>query len=325
MATIKDVSKETGLSVGTVSRILNNRGYISEASRKKVNDAMTKLNYQPNELARSLSKKSSSVIGVIVPQLQNPYFAELTGCLIDSALGFKHQILMFTSDGKEEKEAEIIEECRKNRVAGIILCSGCYAVSKFSDLGCPLVTIERSLETGTSAIECDNFMGGKLAAEHLISKGCKNLLHLSGVEGNIMPADKRALGFIEACEQHEVEHTEVPFSEELYQKMEYVDFLEEIFAMNQEIDGVFASSDVIASQVLQLCKRQKKSVPEDLKIVGFDDIPLAKWTTPTLTTIHQPVKEMAQIAIHTLLDARDGKVVPKNINMAVTLIERETT
>ena len=201
MATIKDVSKETGLSVGTVSRILNNRGYISEASRKKVNDAMTKLNYQPNELARSLSKKSSSVIGVIVPQLQNPYFAELTGCLIDSALGFKHQILMFTSDGKEEKEAEIIEECRKNRVAGIILCSGCYAVSKFSDLGCPLVTIERSLETGTSAIECDNFMGGKLAAEHLISKGCKNLLHLSGVEGNIMPADKRALGFIEACEQ----------------------------------------------------------------------------------------------------------------------------
>ncbi len=325
MATIKDVSREAGISIGTVSRVLNNRGYISEKTREKVYETMKRLNYQPNEVARSLSKKSSTIIGLVVPQIENPYFASLTSYIEHFASERDYQILLFLSDGREQREQELIEQCKKNRVAGIILCSGLFAVSNFKDLDCPLVTVERSLEGGTSSVECDNYEGGVKATQHLIEKGCRYLLHLSGVVGNIMPADKRAQGFVDTCEANQIPHIEAPFSEELYEKMEYIGFLEEIFAMHPDIDGVFASSDIIAAQVLQVCARFGKKVPDDIKIVGFDDIPLAKWTVPTLTSVRQPLREMAEMAVNTLISAKECNIVPKQIRMAVELVQRGST
>ena len=324
MVTIKDVSKEAGIAVGTVSRVLNNRGYISEETRQKVARAMQKLNYQPNEMARSLSKQKSSIIGLVIPQIENPYFATLTKYIERSASTYGYQILLFLSDGKMQTEERLIEQCKKDRVAGIIMCSGLCHVTPFNDLGCPLITIERALDTGTSAILCDNYEGGALATQYLIDRGCKYLLHLSGVVGNEMPADRRALGFIDTCKKNGVIHIEAPFSEELYERMEYMEFLEEIFALHSDIDGVFTSNDIIAAQVLQLCARSHIAVPEQLKIVGFDDIPLARWTVPMLTTIKQPIPEMAEMAVRALIDAQDGKSVPKEIRMAVKLIERES-
>jgi len=326
MATIKDVSREAGLSIGTVSRVMNNRGYISEQTRHKVEEAMKKLHYQPNEVARALSKQTSTIIAVVVPKLDNPYFSSLSEWLEEFITAYNYQMLVFVSNGNTEKEEEIIEQCRKNRVAGIILCSGLFSLSSVKDLDCPLVTIERDVDTaGAAAIKCDNYEGGVLAAQLLINKGCRYLLHLSGVVGTIMPADKRAQGFIDTCNKNNVAHFEVPFSEELYEKMEYVDFLEEIFALHPDIDGVFASNDIIASQVLQVCANFHYDVPGKIKIVGFDDIPLASWTIPMLTTIKQPIKEMAEVAVKILIEAKGGKIIPKDIKMAVKLIERGTT
>ena len=123
MATLKDVAKETGLTVSTVSRVLNNRGYISEETRKKVYEAMKKLNYRPNEVARSLSKQTTNTIGVIVPHIRHPYFAELISNLESQAYHYDHKILLFNSQEKNEKEWEYMEMCTSNRVAGVILLS----------------------------------------------------------------------------------------------------------------------------------------------------------------------------------------------------------
>ena len=340
MATLKDVARETGLTVTTVSRVLNNRGYISEETREKVYEAMKKLNYRPNEVARSLSKKSTNTIGVIVPHIRHPYFSELISNLENEASKRGYKMILCNSQEKENKEREYLEMCTSNRVAGIVLCSAGVAVEEFQGSNIPLITIERYMENGTASVECDNKQGGKLAAEHLIACGCKNLLHISGVYETAMPADDRALGFIEVCEKVGVSHWEVATNTYQYNNLEYHDFLEEVLKENYDvdntaendencgksrIDGIFASSDLIAAQVLQVCSKLGIRVPEDIKLVGFDDVNISSLTTPQITTIHQPIKEIAELTLELLINAQDGKTVAKRSLLPVSLVKREST
>ncbi|HCI73280.1 MAG TPA: LacI family transcriptional regulator, partial [Lachnospiraceae bacterium] len=124
MATLKDVAREAGLSVGTVSRVLNNRGYISEETRNCVQEAMKRLHYEPNEMARALSKKHSTMIGVILPSISHPYFAKVLSCLERAAHARNYELLLFCSQGKSAREEEYVRVCCSNRVAGLVLCSG---------------------------------------------------------------------------------------------------------------------------------------------------------------------------------------------------------
>lgn len=325
MPTLKDVAKETGLTVSTVSRVLNNRGYISEATRDNVYKAMEKLNYQPNELARSLSKQTTNTIGVIVPHIKHPYFAELISSIESAANKMNYKILLFNSNDKDEKQIKYLEMCTSNRVAGVILCSGTVEMYQFKGINVPLITIERYLENGTASVECDNKKGGCLATQHLIEIGCKNLVHISGIHGTSMPADCRGIGFIEECNKAGVKHHEYQTNTTQYKEEVYHDLIEEILTKDKTIDGIFASSDLIAAQILQVCAKLKIQVPKQIKLVGFDDVMISSVTTPTITTIHQPIKEMAQMAITLLIDAMDNKVIPSRTILPVSLIERETT
>lgn len=234
-------------------------------------------------------------------------------------------MILCNSREKVNKEREYLEMCSSNRVAGIILCSASVEVEEFSGSGIPLITIERYLENGTASVECDNRQGGRLAAQHLIDKGCKNILHISGVAETAMPADARANGFIEICEKYGVKHAEVATKESDYNSLEYHDFLEEAILANKGIDGIFASSDLIAAQAIQVCNKLQLKVPEDIKLVGFDDVNIASLTTPRISTIHQPIKEIAELAMDTIVSAVEGKTVAKRSILPVTLVEREST
>lgn len=325
MATLKDVARASGLTVGTVSRVLNNRGYISEQTRNRVYEVMKELNYQPNEMARALSKQSSNTIGVIVPHVMHPYFAKLISNLERAAYRHNYKILLFNSRGKEEREDEYLDMCKSNRVAGIILCSGTIEIEKFQNMGVPFVTMERFISGGSASVECDNFQGGCLAAEHLIKKGCKNLLHFGGVEGHPMPADERWAGFESVCKREGVECDIVIPPKGTYEELEYEAVVTRALDEHPEIDGVFASSDVIAAYVIRMCAQRGKRVPEDVKVVGFDDVLISQMTTPAITTIHQPVKEMAEAAVSALEQVKDGKMVPARSVFPVSIVEREST
>lgn len=325
MATLKDVARETGLTVSTVSRVLNNRGYISDDTRNKVHEAMKKLNYQPNELARSLSKKTTNTIGVIVPHIDHPYFSKLVSHLESAAYLNQYKILLFNSKDKDEKEIEYLEMCKSNRVAGIILCSGTVATEKFEGINLPLITIERYLENGTAAVECDNKQGGRLAAAHLAQRGCKNVIFLSGLKELNMPADLRAEGFIEVCKREGIHNLEIKTNSELYESLDYTRYIEQVLIDHPETDGIFASSDLIAAQVIKVCSKKGIRVPEDLKIVGFDDVNIASLTTPGITTIRQPLKEMAHIAISLIAASLEQQIVPSRTTLPVSLVQRETT
>lgn len=325
MATIKDVAQEAGLAVSTVSRILNNRGYISESARQKVEEAMEKLNYQPNELARSLHRKNSNVIGLIVPTIDQPYFAKVIHHLEEEAYKKDFRILICNTQTKKKREQASIDVCRQNRVAGIIMCTGQLSVKGFEDLGVPVVGWERFIDISSPVIECDNVQGGMLAAQHLIDKGCRHLLHLGMATNLKMPGDYRFVGFRTVCEQNQIEYMDkIPE----YVDGFYADYTEEIKAVledNPQIDGIFANNDILASQAIRACSQMGLQIPEQIKIVGYDDIFFSNCMNPSLTTIHQPVKEMAVHAMDVLASMINGKTVASRVIFPVHLVEREST
>lgn len=325
MATIKDVAREAGLTVGTVSRVLNNRGYISEATRNKVHQVMKELNYQPNEVARSLSKSKTNTIGVIVPHIVHPYFAKLISNLEKAASDRGFKILLCNSREERERELEYLEMLKSNRVAGLVLCSATVKTESLESLDIPVITIERNVGTGTASVECDNYQGGVLAARHLIACGCKYIINFSGVDKTEMPADSREVGFLDMCRQYGVDGVACKSQENQYYAMEYHEYIEKIITENPKTDGIFASSDLIAAQVLQVCAKLGLRVPEQVKVVGFDDVNIASLTTPPITTVHQPVKEMAELSVDLIMRSNKGEMIPTRTVLPVTLVKRGTT
>lgn len=325
MATIKDVAREAGLTVGTVSRVLNNRGYISQATRDKVYEVMKQLNYQPNEVARSLSKQKTNTVGVIVPHIVHPYFAKLISNLERAASERKYKILLCNSREEKERELEYLEMLKSNRVAGLVLCSASVKTEVLMDLDIPVITVERNVGSGTASVECDNYQGGVLAARELIRCGCKKVINFGGVEKTEMPADDREAGFVDTCRKYGVTGITSKTRENEYYAMEYHGYIEKVMKENPDADGVFASSDLIAAQVLQVCGKLHIAVPGQMKVVGFDDVNISSLTTPPITTVRQPVKEMAETAIDLIIKKNQGQMVPTKTVLPVTLIRRETT
>lgn len=325
MATIVDVARLAGVTPTTVSRVINNRGYISEKTKKRVQEAMDELGYQPNEIARSLTKQKSNTIGVIVPHISHPYFAKLISNLENEAAKKDYKIILCNSKEKAEKEKQYLDMCKSNRVAGIIICSGNVESNKINTGGIPVVLLEKNFEEGKLGIQCDNYQGGKLATEHLIECGCKKILHLSGVIDEEMPADNREKAFIDVCSKNEIEYFIKKYDIDTYNQMNYYDYIKAALNEIEGVDGIFASSDLIAAQVIQVCNEIKIRIPEDIKLVGFDDVDISQLTTPRITTVHQPIKEMARLSIG-LIDAKYNNIeVNEKTILPIKLIIREST
>lgn len=325
MATIVDVAKLAGVTPTTVSRVINNRGYISEKTRNKVYEAMDELGYQPNEIARSLTKQKSNTIGVIVPHISHPYFAKLISNLENEAAKKEYKIILCNSKDKLEKEKQYLDMCKSNRVAGIVLCSGNVESNKINTGNIPVVLLEKNFEEGKLGIQCDNYQGGILATEHLIKCGCKKILHFSGVIDEDMPADNREKAFIKICNDNNIDYFIRKYDINTYNEMNYYQYIKDALRELPQIDGIFASSDLIAAQVIQVCNELKIRVPEDIKLVGFDDVDISKLTTPTITTIHQPIKEMAKLSVE-LIEAKYNNIkVSEQTILSVELVERNST
>lgn len=324
MVTLKEIAEKVGVTTTTVSRAINNRGYVSEETRQKIRDAMKELHYQPNELARSLSKSSTNTIGLIVPHIAHPFFTKVISHLEAAAAEKKYKLLLCNSKEKPEKEEEYLDMFISNRVSGIVICSKYIEISKLRVLDIPIVNLERPDEADAITIQCDNFQGGCLATDYLIKHGCRNLLHFGGIKGKDMPADQRARAFEQTCSAAGVHGKVLLADAAVYGTMDYHRFIESAMLENPETDGVFASSDLIAAQVIQVCAKLGLSVPKQVKIVGFDDVMISEITTPAITTIHQPVREMTELAVEYITKNMKGMIVPSSTVLPVRLIERES-
>ncbi len=325
MSTLKDVAEKAGVTVTTVSRMLNDRGYVSDKTKKKIKQAMKELNYQPNALARALSLKKSDFIGLIVPSASHMYFCKVIDYVEHFVSKNGYKLLLCNSNLEPKKEIEYFNMLNANKVAGVIIASRTQNIDKNIAIDAPVISIDRVISPTIPSICSDNYQGGVLAAEHLIAKGCKKLVHISGSTNLNMDANKRFYGFKEVCEKNDIPYIVVDATEEQFLSMHYENIINMIFDNHPDVDGIFTSNDIIAAQVIGICKKRNIKIPNQIKIVGYDDIDLCTLCSPTITTIHQSVKEICQYAVESIIFKADNKTIPSSVAFPVTLIERETT
>ncbi|WP_336785384.1 LacI family DNA-binding transcriptional regulator [Paenibacillus sp. MMO-177] len=325
MATIHDVATKAGVSVTTVSRVLNNRGYISEKTRKKVFDIMAELNYQPNEIARSLLRKQSNVIGLIIPMVSHPFFSQLANDVEYYAYQAGFKVMLCNSQHDPVKEREYIDMLKRNRVDGIIMGSHTLEVEEYRHLHSPIVTIDRQIDNEIPSVSSDNYRGGELAAELLIMKGCRKIAHICGNQELDMLSNLRTDAFYEIMRKYGVQPITLQTDMNMFAHMEYERIIDKLLEEHPDTDGIFTTSDIIATFAIKGCMRIGKKVPQDVRIIGYDDVNVSSWMLPELTTIRQPIGEMGRLAVELIRRQLEGEPFEVENVLPVQLVERSTT
>lgn len=322
MATIRDVAKHANVSVATVSRVLNKKGYVSKDAEDAVQKAIRELNYQPSAVARTLYNKSSRMIGLILPDITNPFFPELARAIEDVALSYGYTVVLCNTDDNGEKEQKYISALKQKYVDGIIVVSNQPEVTDFSQLDVPIVALDRILSDKIPAVVSENEQGAIMATEHLIECGCKFIAHLRGPVG-LTSADDRLRGFQQVVQNNGIASIVVN-TDFHFEKSEEVAM--NLLKQHPTIDGIFASSDITAAGALKAAHSLGKIVPTDLQVVGFDGIPLGKMLTPSLTTIEQPIYEIGMLGARTLIKKIENIDLDSSLyTLPTKLVVRGTT
>jgi LacI family sucrose operon transcriptional repressor len=325
MPTIKDVAEKAGVSVATVSRVFNNRGYLSDVLKRKVAAAMEELDYHPNDLARSLQKRKSYLIGLIVPSVAHPFFGELARYVEGFAWERSYKVLLCNSLHEREKEREYIKMLKRSQVDGIIMGSHTMDAKDYTDLHLSMISLDRELSPSIPYVCCDNWQGGELAARHLIAKGCRDLVHISGSLTVPMLSNNRTEAFVAVCKEAGVSFHCYELPDEVIVDFDIETEIRRILAAHPHCDGVFATSDLTAAAVMSIAAKNGKKVPANLKIVGFDGILPGRFLYPPLTTVRQPTEAIGRYVVEFLVRMMNGEKVPSKTVLPVELLERESS
>ncbi|RHW43565.1 LacI family transcriptional regulator [Neobacillus notoginsengisoli] len=322
MATIKQVAKLAGVSVATVSRVLNDSGYVQADTRKKVEEAIKQLDFIPNEVARSLFKKESRLVGLLLPDITNPFFPELARGIEDELQKEGYYLLFGNSDEKLEKELNYIQTFVKNNVVGLISATNLADKSNYEHLSLPIVFLDRGPECEYSVFS-DGKEGGRIAARELIKRGSEKITVLKG-PSHVLPAQERFQGTIEVLGQSNVDFQVI--STTSFSFLEAKAWAKEIFEKYPDTDGIIASNDITASAILHEALQQGKAIPDELQIIGYDDIQQSSLLFPSLSTIRQPIYEMGKEAARVLISLIKGEMIEQSqIKLAVSFVDRNTT
>lgn len=324
MASIREVAKRAGVSPATVSRVINGTARVDEEKRERVEKAIEETGFRPNELARALYRKSSKIIGVIVPDIENPFFSELAKAIEKEAYEQEYRILLCNSDDQKEKELANLQMLAQLQADGVILMTNTGEKSQsYEAVSMPIVFVDRrSDEMGqTSVIEADHYAGGKLAAEHLIACGCRKITCIRGPQ-ELSSGKKRYEGYREVCRQYSMKER---FVDSTYKYEDGAKAAEEVLRRYPDTDGIIACNDMTAVSVYKVLQKRGYRVPDDIQIIGFDGVKFGRFLTPELTTVAQPIKEMGKCAVQMILGTVKELPRDREMKFPVMLIKGETT
>ena len=325
MAGIKDVAKLAGVGVGTVSRMINESGYVSIDTRAKIEAAMKELNYTPNELARNLYYKKSGIIAVLVPNVLNPFFAQFIDC-VEGELrraGFK---IMLCSTMKDVKsEAEYLDLLNRHIVDGVIAGMSSLDESEYSRIQKPVVALDRYLGEYIPVVTVDHKEGGRLAAEVLLASGCRKILHFRSTAEKKSLYHDRHTEFQKIMDERGVETYCYNLDWRRLDIEYYHQVVEEIFEKGIEFDGVFGV-DRLAIECMNGLIRQHKNIPQDVKIVSYDGTYITEIVEPKISTIVQPIDKMAEASVQCMCELISGeKIKNRQIILKPTFRKGGTT
>jgi LacI family transcriptional regulator len=327
--TIKDIARQSGVNISTVSRALNDAYGVHQETRRHVLAVAARLNYRPNRVARGLATGRSHTLALIVSDIRNPFFAEVARGAEDAARAGGCDLVLCNSDLDPGKQMEYVASLLEKQVDGILMNSVTDLNRKQQDQlaasGVPIVLLNRSAASKSFSTVCaDNEAGGVLAAQYLLRLGHQNIAHLTGPRRHGNMTD-RARGFLRVLKATNpprrltVLHGENSF-------LGGYTLAKKLLLQQPEVSAIFAANDLIAFGAIRAMLELGRRVPEDISLIGFDNVDLAGVVHPPLTTIHQPKYEMGRAAVETLLRlARNkDKPVPEHLLLGVELIERES-
>lgn len=318
---MKDVARESGLSLATVSKVINGLP-VGKSSRQKVEAAIEKLGYQVNAYARALKSNKTYSVALVMPSLKHPFFAHLTDELTKCLSKNGYRALLMITNYDPEAEQKSFAMVRTNKMDGVIALT--YSPDLKVGESIPIVTIDRHLDEGIPCVSSDNFRGGELAAKKLIELGCKKLLFTritSRIQGE---PNKRCAGFESVCQEQNVDYDTLLLCDDEPEEPIFRFLEDHIKDGTLEYDGVFCNSDILASRVIRFLNEKGISVPDQVQIIGYDGIIDRFSDRYVCSTIEQPIAMMAETAVTILLNPSDT-TTGANICLPVRYVSGGTT
>ncbi len=305
MANIKDVALHAGVSVTTVSHVVNGTRFVSEVVRQRVEAAVRELDYVPSAVARSLKHNTTHTFGMVIPNNSNPYFAEIIRGVEDRCFAAGYNVILCNSNDDPERQAAYLRVLAEKRIDGLILVvTGSDAVVRatLGGINTPLVLLDREVSgVSSDLVEVNHVLGSQMATEHLLELGHPRVACISGPPG-LSPSSQRRAGWKDALEKAGVERKESDLARGDFTARGGYLAMQTLLKRRPRPTAVFACNDLMAVGALTAAREAGIAVPQQLSIVGFDDIELAAFSAPPLTTVAQPKLEIGTLAAELLLE-----------------------
>ena len=344
MSGIKDVAKRAGVSISTVSNVLNKTKYVSPELVRRVEQAVEELSYEVNPIARSMKNKATGIIGVITEDLCGVFYPYIIRGLNSVAEEKGYQLLICDAQGtygsQIKRERELFRRLISNRVDGIIFASTVSAENQeeyFRELTreanrykrTPLISIERDFTSvGIDSVYFDSFGNAKKAVQHLIDCGCRKICHITGPR-DLQIAIDRSKGYKSCMEENCLPYDESMIAIGDYSHQSGYTAMKKLLLQVPDMDGVFCGNDQMAMGALKALKEAGKKIPEDIKIMAYDDVFLSSVVEPSLSTIHIRKRhtgiKAAEVLFHRLENPQDENDAPIGIKMDTSLVIRQST
>ena len=301
--TFTDIAKYTGFSKTTISRYFNNPDSLTLENQQIIADALEKLNYKENKVARILANGKTEFIGVIIPNLYMHYYSEVLNQILKTYETFGYKFLVFTGDDQETNERKYIQELLSYKIEGMIILSHTIPSRELASYNIPIVTIERE-DQYVSSVNTDNYMGGVQATSLLAKIGADVLIHINAEFSSQIPSYGRIKGFTDICKEYKIPHelilTDTGHSyEETSQILK--NLIEDIdIRYTGKTKGIFLPNDTFANIVLHHLIRRYGKLPDDYKLIGFDDSPVSREAIVPISTVGQQIDKIAAAAMEIL-------------------------
>lgn len=327
--TISDIAKEAGVSQATVSRVLNQSGYVKEETRKKILNVIEKLNYSPSAIARSLSTNKTNTIGVVVPDINNPFFGEVIKGISEVADKHGLNIILCDTDESMEKEVKALKVLKEQRIQGVIITPSSAEdefnseyLSVLENIGIPIVLVDGHVKYSTfSGVFADNIKGSFEGTEALIKNGHTKIAIITG-RMNSRPAQDRLTGYKKALAMNGIDIEDKYIFIGDYKQSGGYQLTKEILKMDDRPTAIFVSSNMMTLGCVQALVEEKVKIPEDMAVIGFDNVEVLNIAGMNISYINGPNKEMGKRGMELLINALNnkGKSEMKTIILAPELI-----
>ena len=323
MASIRDVAVRAGVGIGTVSRTLNNSGYVSEETRLRIMKAVEEIGYKPSAIATNMVKKRTGIIGVMVPNLEHPFFAKIMKHIENELYKQGYKCLICNTLDIVNRQKSFIDMLDSRAVDGIISCVDELPDFSNSTRGA-IVSFDRNSEAGVPILRSDHEMGGRLVAELFIKKGCKKVCQFTAGLDKKRTANIRHEVMKEVLEEAGVEVISVITAWDALSYSYNKEMVHNYWDIIERVDGIM-TTDIGALSCLAVAQKKGFRIPNDLCIVAYDGTEITELSYPELTVIQQNCPEIARRCVETVIKMIDGEKVPELELVPVKLIERGTT